>query len=255
MINAGTNGAVTWVDLSTPDPVAAVAFYRELLGWSDVEESDTPMGRYYIGKVGANQAGGVMGHGPEMAGAPAMWSTFIYADDIEASVAKAEELGGTILEKPFDIPGDARVAVVADPTGAMFGMFAGPQIEGEFYSEDPGRVCWAELLTRDPTTAEAFYAGLFGWEATTDDSSGTAYTVFKLGDEMVAGMMRLPDQVPAEAPAHWAVYFAVDDCVATEARAVELGGAVLVPTMSIDMGKFAVLADPHGASFDIMEYA
>jgi predicted enzyme related to lactoylglutathione lyase len=255
MINAGINGAVTWVDLSTPDVSSAVSFYRELLGWADVEESDTPMGKYYIGKVGERQAGGLMGQGPEMAGSPAMWTTFIYADDIEATVAKVERAGGTVLEKPFDIPGGAQVAVVADPTGAMFGVFAGPEIEGEFYSQDPGRVCWVELLTRDLAAEEVFYADLFGWRAETDDSGDTPYTVFKLGEEMVAGMILMPEMVPAEAPSHWAAYFTVADCSAAEARVAELGGQVLVPTMAIDMGKFAVLADPQGATFNIMEYA
>lgn len=255
MISAGKHGAVTWVDLSTPDAGAAVAFYRELLGWTDVEESDTPMGKYYIGKVGDHQAGGLMGQGPELAGTPAMWTMFIYADDLAATVSRVEEVGGTILEKPFDIPGGAQIAVVADATGAMFGLFAGPEIEGEFFSEDVGRVCWTELLTRNPAAAEAFYAGLFGWTAHTDDSGGAPYTVFKMGDDMVAGMLQMPDGVPAEAPNHWSIYFTVADCVAAEKQVVELGGQVLVPTMTIEMGKFTVLSDPSGAMFNIMEYA
>jgi len=254
MIKAGVPGAVTWVDLSTPDIEAAVAFYRELLAWTDVEESETPMGKYYIGKVGERQAGGLMGQGPELAGNPATWTMFIYVDDLEVAVTKAGDAGGAVLQEPFDIPGGARIAVIADPTGAMMGLFAGPEIEGEFFSPDPGRVCWTELLTRDPATAEGFYADMFGWKAQTDDASGTVYTVFKLGEEMAAGMMMMPDQVPAEAPAHWSAYFTVDDCHVTEARAVELGGKILVGTKTIDMGKFAVLSDSQGAVFNIMEY-
>jgi predicted enzyme related to lactoylglutathione lyase len=255
MISAGINGAITWVDLSTPDVSAAVSFYRELLGWADVEESDTPMGKYYIGKVGERQVGGLMAQSPEMAGTPPMWTTFVYADDIEATVVKVEELGGTILEKPFDIPGDAKVAVVADTSGAMFALFAGPVIEGEYFSRDIGGVSWVELLTRDPAAAEVFYAGLFGWKAETDDSGDTPYTLFKIGEEMVAGMMLMPELVPAEAPSHWAAYFTVADCSDAEAKVAELGGQVLTPTMAIDMGRFAVLADPQGATFHIMEYA
>lgn len=255
MISAGVNGAITWVDLSTPDVASAVKFYRELLGWTDVEESDTPTGRYYIGKVGERRVGGLMGHGPELVGSPAMWTTFIYVDDIEATLAKVADVGGTILEKPFDIPGGAQIAVVTDPTGAMFGLFAGPEIDGALYSQDPGRVCWVELLTRDPAAAKTFYAEVLGWKAETDDSGGAAYSLFTMDDEMVAGMMLMPEGVPAEAPAYWGVYFTVADCPGAVARASLLGGRVLAPTMAQEMGSFAVLADPQGGTFNIMEYA
>lgn len=255
MIGAGIHGAVTWVDLSTPDVASAVHFYRELLGWTDVEESETPMGQYFIGMVGDRRVGGLMGQGPELSGNPAMWTTFIYADDIDATVAKVDEVGGTVLEKPFDIPGGAQVAVVADSTGAMFGLFAGPAIEGEYFSREVGGVSWVELLTRAPDVAEGFYADLFGWKAETSSATGTTYTTFLMGEEMVAGMMMMPDQVPAGAPNHWGAYFTVADCHLAEAQAVELGGQILVPTRILDMGKFAVLADPQGAGFNIMEYA
>ena len=76
MINAGTHGAVTWTDLTTPDVKAAAEFYRQLLGWSDVEVSPTPAGDYYIGKVGGHDAGGMMGQGPHLPGSPAMCTVF-----------------------------------------------------------------------------------------------------------------------------------------------------------------------------------
>lgn len=255
MINAGTHGAVTWVDLSTPDAPAAVEFYRVLLGWSDVEESDTPMGRYYIGKAKERRVGGLMGQGPELAGTPAMWTTFVYVDDIDETVGKVVDAGGAVLQEPFEVPGDARVAVIADPTGAMLGLFAGPEIEGEYFSRDVGGVNWVELLTRDPSAAEGFYADLFGWKTETEQMEGTAYTTFKLDGEMVAGMMMMPDAVPAAAPSHWGAYFTVADCEAAEKKTRELGGQVLRGTVAMDMGKFAVLADPQGATFNIMEYA
>ena len=255
MISAGKNGAVTWVDLSTPDVESAVGFYRDLLGWTDVEESDTPQGKYFIGLAGERRIGGMMGQGPELAGTPAMWTTFIYVDDIEATVAKVDDAGGTVLQKPFDIPGGARIAVVADPIGAVLGLFGGPSIEGEYFSRDLGGVSWVELLTRDPAAAEGFYGDLFGWKTETEDVAGTAYTTFKLDGEAVAGMMMMPDEVPAAAPSHWGAYFTVSDSEAAERKTLESGGQVLRGTTAMDMGKFAVLADPQGATFNIMEYA
>jgi len=255
MIKAGVHGAVTWVDLSTPDVAAAVKFYREVLGWTDVEESDTPMGKYFIGKVGDRQAGGMMAQGPELSGTPAMWTTFVYVDGVDATTTRVVDAGGTVLTPPFDIP-EARIAVIGDPTGAVFGLFGGPVIEGEFYSQDAGRVCWVELMSRDPAAAEGFYADLFGWKAITEhtSSSGSPYTTFKLGEESVAGMMPMPDDVPTEVPSYWAAYFTVADCAATETRVQELGGQVYLPTTTMDMGRFACLGDPQSASFNIMEY-
>jgi hypothetical protein len=114
-------------------------------------------------------------------------------------------------------------------------------------------VCWVELLTRDPAAAEGFYTAVFGWKTVTEVTQGTAYTMFKLDDQDVAGMMMMPEQVPAEAPAHWAVYFAVTDCAVVERKAAELGGQVLHPTTDIEVGRFAVLADPQGATFQLLE--
>jgi predicted enzyme related to lactoylglutathione lyase len=67
-------------------------------------------------------------------------------------------------------------------------------------------------------------------------------------------MMPMPAEVPAEAPAHWAVYFAVDECDASAARTADLGGSILHPAQAIAMGHFAVLEDPQGAVFQLMDY-
>ncbi len=95
---------------------------------------------------------------------------------------------------------------------------------------------------------------MFGWKAVTDVTEGTAYTMFKLDDDGVAGMMRMPDQVPAEAPAHWSIYFTVEDCLAAEKKVMALGGEVLRPTADIGLGRFAVVADPYGAKFNLLEF-
>lgn len=253
MIDAGTYGAMNWVDLSTPDIAAAAEFYSMLLGWT-VETSTTPMGEYFVGKVGDREVAGMMQQSPEIAGSPPTWTVFCYVEHIEETLAKVGNAGGLVLQPAFDIPGDARVAVVADPTGAMFALIAGPRPEGPYLSEDPGFVSWVELLTRDPAAAQGFYGAVFDWKALTEQYGPTEYTSFQLDEENVAGMMMMPDEVPAEAPAHWSIYFGVTDCAAVEQKAVELGGRVLVPTKDIEMGRFAVLADPQGATFNLMEY-
>lgn len=255
MINAGTHGAVTWIDLSTSDVEAAASFYRELLGWTDVEVSSTPMGDYYMGKLGDFQVCGMMAQGPELAGAPAMWTVFVYVDDVDATAAKVGDAGGTVLTQPFDIP-EARIAVIADPSGAVFGLFGGPQIDGEFYSQDFGRVCWVELMSRDPDSVKDFYADLFGWETVVEHvaTTGSDYVWFKIGDEPVAGMMAMPGEIPQEVPSYWSAYFSVEDCSISGKAVIEMGGEVYVSTMSIGDGKFATFADPQGATFNVFQY-
>lgn len=251
MIWARTHDAPNWVDLSTPDPAAAARFYAQLLGWT-IETTESTMGPYLIGHLADRQVGGMMAPGPDEAGMPSMWTMFVHVADVDQTVARVTEAGGTVLEPGFDIP-DGRVAVVADPSGGMFGVITGPEPEGTWMSDEPGAVCWVELLTHAPDAAEPFYAAVFGWEPATQVAGSMPYTTFALDGDDVAGMLPTPDTVPPEAPTYWAIYFAVEDCEATAKRAVELGGRVLHPPTVAGQHRFAVLADPFDATFSILE--
>lgn len=250
MTSRSTHGTPSWADLSTPRVDEASDFYTRLLGW-EVEVTDTPMGEYRIARVGTRQVGGLMAPPPHEADMPPTWTVFFDVDDIEAAADRAAAAGGTVLQAPVDIP-DGRVAVVADPTGAMLGLISGPDHDGTWLSTEPGSASWVELLTRDTAAAETFYAVLFGWKATTEASTGTSYTTFRVDADVVAGMMAMPDTVPVGAPAHWAVYFAVTDCDEATARAVDLGGQVLLSPTAVGTERFAVLADPSGATFHLL---
>lgn len=251
MIGAGTYGAANWVDLSTSDVEAAIEFYRGLLGWT-VTRTETPMGMYAIGAVGDLQVGGMMEPLPAE-GMPPTWTVFFYVEDVDTTAATVQAAGGSVLQPAFDLP-DARIAVVADPTGGMFGIISGPRPAGVYLDQGPGTVSWVELLTRDPQAAEPFYGEVFGWKAETNLQGGAAYTMFMLDGDQVAGMMMMPDQVPAEVPAYWSVYFAVEDIEATVARTTELGGGVIAPPMDAGGGRFTVLEDPQGAVFSLLEH-
>ena len=97
----------------------------------------------------------------------------------EATLLQAANAGGAVLQPAFDIPGGARVGVVADPPGAMFAVISGgPRPNGPYFSQRPGAVGWAELLTRDAAVATGFYGAVFGWTAVNDDVSG--YTEFTI---------------------------------------------------------------------------
>ncbi len=247
-------GTICWADLGTTDIEGARSFYGELLGWS-ISGDETPLGTYYIAKVGDRDAAGMMALSPDQRamGIPPVWTTFIYVERLEDTIAVAEAEGGEVLQPPFDIPDNARIAMLADPTGASFALFEGPPEQGLEVFGESGALCWAEVLSRDPARAEAFYGAVFGWKAETSESGGTRYTMFKLDGRDVAGLMAMPAEVPAEAPSHWMTYFAVDDAEATCAKAAQAGGKVLRPATEIGIGRFAVLEDPAGAVFSVFE--
>ncbi len=254
MIGADTFGAPNWVDLSTPDIERAVEFYSELFDW-DAAVTTTEMGEYHIASVDGREVAGMMQQSPDHAGVPATWTMFVYVKSVDETLEKVEEAYGHVLQAPFDIPGGARVSVISDITGAMFALISGGEKpDGVYFSNSPGAVCWFELLTRDTDGAAKFYRDVFGWELALDESTETEYATFRLGGEDIVGMLPMPEMIPDDVPAHWAVYFTVSDCAATQKMAVELGGEVAVPTTDISIGRFAVLEDPTGAVFDVMEY-
>lgn len=253
MITADTNNAPDWVDLNTPDVEAAVDFYSRLLSW-EIEKTPTPMGDYYIARQHGHQVAGLMAQTDDMARTPPMWTIYINVESADETASRVEPAGGRVLSGPFDIP-DGRVAVVSDPSGAVLGIISTPleHSDKKWFSVESGAVCWVELLTRDPEAAGPFYTKVFGWEAETSDAGAAAYSTFALEEEQIAGMMAMPAEVPAGAPSHWMVYFAVDNCDEAERTAEELGGRVLKSTAEIAAGKFAVLEDPQSAPFQIME--
>jgi predicted enzyme related to lactoylglutathione lyase len=237
-----------WVDLATSDLDGAMRFYEGLLGWRS-DASDTPMGRYIVARIDAGEVGGMMAQPSLDAGIPSAWTVIVGDDHLDATLARAEELGGTVLQPPMPIPGGARIAVVADPAGAVLALMEAPAAPTGMAWGEPGAVCWVECLTRDPGKSLDFYEQLFGWKA--EEGPG-GYIVLSSDGERVGGLMAMPPSVPAEAPSHWLVYFAADVAAAC-ARARELGGDVLEPPHAISEGRFAVLADPAGAVFCVFE--
>lgn len=113
-----------------------------------------------------------------------------------------------------------------------------------------GMPCWYELTASSLTGAEAFYGKVMGWSVADSGTPGMQYWIAKAGEVMVAGMMA----ADAGEPLGWAVYFTVDNCDATAALAATLGATVVVPPADIpDTGRFAILIDPQGAGFGILQ--
>jgi predicted enzyme related to lactoylglutathione lyase len=250
-------GTPSWTDLATPDLDASQSFYGALFGW-DFETQDTgsPENPYVIASQGGKATAGMMRLTPEMqaGGMPPVWATYVTVADVDASAAKAVELGGSVVQPAMDVMDAGRMAVLVDPAGAAVCLWQARGSIGAELVNEPVSLTWNELMTPDVDAVTPFYEGLFGWKR--DDQSmgdGPPYTLWMLGDRGVAGGMVPPME---GMPSFWGIYFSVADADATVAKAQELGATVLAGPMDIpDVGRFATLTDPQGAAFSVMKNA
>jgi len=243
-------GTPCWVDHATKDLGASNAFYRTLFGWEPDDQGEE-MGHYTLMRKGEKTVAGNMQ--VMMEGQPSAWVSYVSVVDADATVDRAKKAGGMVFVEPMDVADIGRMAVFADPEGAAIGVWQPKTFNGAELANEAGTFAWNELNTRDVPAARAFYTEVFGWEPNDLDMEGMSYTEWKLGDKTVAGMMQMPEMVPAEVPAHWLVYFGVDNTDASVSTATELGGTTLVPPTDIPPGRFSVLIDPDGAAFAVIK--
>ena len=246
-------GTFCWADLGSPDAAAAKHFYTSLFGWT---AEDRPMGAdavYTMLAVGGRPVAALYQQDPAQQGLPPQWLSYISVDNADATAHRALELGGTVLVESFDVLGVGRMALLQDPTGAVVALWeprshAGAAVVGEL-----GSIGWNELDTDDVIRAGRFYQTLFGWTAQAHSRDGGIYTTFSGADGPRGGMRSSPAAGERDAP-HWLIHFAVTDCAASAARAQALGGTVrLPPTHVPEVGRFALLADPQGAAFAVVQ--
>jgi predicted enzyme related to lactoylglutathione lyase len=243
-------GTPMWVDLGSPDVDASIRFYGDIFGWSASEPGPPEAGGYRFFEQDGKMVGGL---GPlMMEGQPPAWLTYVGVTDADATVTKAREAGAAIHVEPMDVMDVGRMAILADPTGAALGLWQPRRHTGAEIVNQPVSLSWNELNTRDTEAAKPFYEAIFGWEADTQQMGDIEYTTWKLNSNPVGGMVAMADQVPAQVPAHWLAYFAVDDCDATVEKAKAAGANLMFGPMDIPAGRFAVLADPHGAVFGVV---
>jgi predicted enzyme related to lactoylglutathione lyase len=248
-------GTPSWVDLATSDADAAEAFYTALFGWTSEDQGDEA-GHYRMLRKGGKDVAALYAVDPEQG--PPRWNTYVTVDDVDAAVERVDPAGGTVIAPPFDVlesgaRGDpavvGRMAVVSDPAGAMVALWQSRGHVGAGLVNELGAPCWTELITGDRERAAAFYAAVIGWSSRTSQMGPMTYTEFMTGERAIAGMMEMAGVVP-----QWNVYFAVENADATIAEATGLGASVLQPAMDLpDVGRFAILADPQGAPFSVVQ--
>ena len=163
------------------------------------------------------------------------------AGDLAAVTAAAA--GATIVMPAMDVLDAGRMGVLQDPVGSFVSVWQPNAHIGSEIVGEPGTFVWNELATTDIAAASDFYTTVFGWglgDLPSDDARA-----FTVGGEMVCGAHTAGE---GEFPA-WSIWFAVEDCDASTAKAVELGGSVMMAPNDMDFGRGAVVADPQGAVF------
>ena len=254
-VSSHVPGTFCWPELATTDQKAAVAFYRALFDWEVHEEPMGPTETYSLFRMrGVDVAAGSSLRPEERQhGVPPHWNSYVAVKNVDESAKRAQELGAKVLAPPFDVMDAGRMAVLQDPTGAVFQVWQGNKSIGARILNEAGALCWTELATRDTKTAERFYAQFFGWTAKVG-GAGTPmeYTEFLNQGKGVGGMMAMPEMVPAHVPAYWMPYFQVVNCDASTEKARTLGATVLVGPQDIpNTGRFSAVRDPQGAVFAV----
>lgn len=242
-------GSFVWYELMTTNMAVARAFYADVVGWS-AEEASTPGLAYTVLTSAGTAVSGLLPL-PDQAlemGATPRWMTYVGVGDVEAAVGRIRRLGGSVYVPPTD-SNIGRIAVVADPQAATFGLVEelklGQRRPGAIHQ--PGHVGWHELFAADRDRAFTFYRELFGWGEAGDDDPAESYRLFAAGAETVGGIFTKPPMVPAP---FWLCYFNVVDLDAAVQRVNALGGRIFEGPVDLPGGDWIARGvDPQGAVF------
>jgi len=246
------HGTFSWAECSTTDQASGKKFYTEVFGWGT---EDLPMGEgqfYTMFKQDGENVGAISPMQAEMQeqGIPPMWNNYITVDDVDSLVEKVKKHGGTVISEPFDVFEDGRMMVLQDPTGGTISLWQAKNTIGAGLVNTVGAMLWNELSTDEPQKAMDFYRNLLGWEYQQDGDRD--YWMIVNNGRMNGGIFKLPEEM-SEMPSVWMVYYNVADLAGTLEKITANNGAIHMKGEAEGVGKFAVVADPQGATFYVME--
>src|SRR6266567_488224 len=133
---------------------------------------------YTQARIGGLRVAGLMGE-PKPDGVPVGWTTYFATDDVDGTVKRITDSGGTVTMAPEDVMDQGRMAMAADPQGAVFGLWQAGRHFGSALVNEPGTICWNELMTPDLEATRRFYSAVFGYDW--EDIDATVDTARQLG--------------------------------------------------------------------------
>lgn len=239
------------VDLLTGDMKRSVDFYGRLFGWttrggdSGAEDS---LDMYLWDELVA----GFLDNDPD-SGCSDAWVTYLNVADAHAASYSAGMYGGCVFLQPLEIQGQGTIAMIGDPTGIGVGLWQSATVrELTKASGRHGTRVWNELHTTKFEKVTHFYRDALEWELLSlSDTDEFRYQSYGQGPDAKAGIYDISGQ-PDPKPG-WRTYFAVTDTDKALALAKKLGAKVLQQAKDSPFGRMAVLADPTGAEFSIIQ--
>jgi predicted enzyme related to lactoylglutathione lyase len=244
-------GTISWTDLATSDQEGAKQFYAMLFGW---EYEDMPAGEgvtYTMAKLQGRSAAAISPQQADEAaqGIPPHWNVYVTVEDVDATAGKVADAGGQLLAPPFDVFDAGRMAVLADPAGAVLCLWQpGTNIGAEIVNV-PGAMTWADCASTDPEAAQAFYSSLLGWRFDKMSDEPPYWVIFN-GERTQGGLTQPPGGVPS----NWYPYFGVIGIEETMQIAEASGGNPFLGPVDVPNGsRFALIQDPQGAAFATFE--
>jgi predicted enzyme related to lactoylglutathione lyase len=245
-------GEFCWINMLTPQPEQARAFFGQLLGWTYFEMP----GIGYGVKVGGRDIGGLfdLNGANTPKGIPPSIGVMVKVDSADATCEKVIALGGKV-KTAFDIMDNLRMAVCFDPNGANFDVWEPKKAHGtDVDSTLHGAPCWYESMTTDVGRAAKFYSELFGWTPQVMPMSASNFTSFKFGAAEIAGMMQITPQM-ADVRPHWATYFTVTNADETAREAVKLGATLCIAVQDVSGGgRVCGIISPQGVPFRVVQH-
>jgi predicted enzyme related to lactoylglutathione lyase len=247
-----------WADLQTTDVAGAKEFYGRTLGWVFRTETDDD-GRviYETALASGVKVAGLGAIQPEAkaSGMPSMWTCYVSVADAAATCELATRLGGQVVMPAMEVMGQGHMALIADPTGAMFGVWQPGVHDGADAVNQPATLTWTELYTSDVESARRFYAELFGWgseQSLESAAAGQEYWMLTLDERPMAGLMPKPAEM-GSVPDMWLTYIGVANVEAAKTEVEAAGGTVLWGPMQTGPGRSIGVQDPQGAVVTYMQ--
>lgn len=249
------HGKFVWIDLVTADVPAAEKFYAGLFGWT-FAELGTGAGRYTLAYQAGLPVAGIAAR-PSVPGQvrTSWWIAFMSVADVDRAAADVVAKGGKVLIPARPVEGRGRMAVLADPDGAPFGLVKSSSGDPADFRAEPGEWIWAVYQSPDATSAAAFYQDLGNYEVVPGERVGNAASYSLQAEGYArASLVEIPPGRTELRP-EWLYFVRVADVDASLARAAELGGKVIAPPRpDLLDGRLAVIADPGGALLGLMEW-
>lgn len=242
------HGLFCWADLYSSDIKASSDFLSKLFGWQVLNVPTDQGSDYTLYQLDGKNVVGGNPLTPDM-GEQSFWSNYIAVDNAAKIAQRAEKLGAKIIVPTMDAMDEGTMLGIQDPTGAMIMFWQAKNHIGAEIVNTTGAMCWNELLTHDLATAKTFYSELLGWKLEADE---TGYVLITQDGRMNGGMMQIDPSWGSNIPDYWNTYFTVQDIDETLEQCKKLGGTVISEVRDVSTGKIATIAEPTGASFNII---